>query len=48
LELLEAMHDHLDNAGFKLERAPNPAMVVVHATVDDVERVTGHVLRVVR
>jgi hypothetical protein len=45
LELLEAMHNDLAAAGFKLERAPNPAMVVVHASVEDIERVTGQHLR---
>ena len=42
---LDAMHDALAKAGFKLERAPNPAVVVVHASVDEVERVTGHRLQ---
>jgi hypothetical protein len=45
LALLESMHNALTKAKFKLERAPDPAMVLVHASVDDVERVTGQRLR---
>ncbi len=45
LQLLESMHDALTKAHFKLDRAPTPAMVVVHATVEDIERVTGQRLR---
>ena len=40
LELLESMHDDLAAAGFNLDRSPQPAMLIVHATVDDIERVT--------